>query len=143
MKKLVLSVALLLGLGLTQARAQAMEASANESQRKQGVAGRIIGDLKANTRTVHQINKENLAAEKEAFRTMHPELVKFREARGLRNKMQVIGENLREGCREASAKERERREEIRSFEAYRTLLDEQRKWRTDALNRVQENNRRG
>ena len=118
MNRLVLSAALVLGLGLTKVHAQV----------EQGVVGKIFDDLKENTRTVHEINKQGLATQKETFRARHeeaiepnPEFVKFREAKGLKNKMTVVAESFRESCKEASEKEKERREQIKSFEAYRTV----------------------
>jgi hypothetical protein len=122
MKKLVLSVALVSGIGLIQARAQ-------------GVVGKIIDDLKENARTVHQINKENLAAEKEAYQEMFPDAVKFWQAKGFKNKTKVVAESIKEGCREYSEKERERRDQIKSFESYKDLLEKQRETREAMIGR--------
>jgi hypothetical protein len=134
MKKVVISVALALGLGTIQARAQ--EEQATEVEAKQGVVGRVFDDLKESTRTVREINRENLAAEKEMFRAKHAEAIepdagfeKFRQAKGLKNKMQVVAANIGESCRENSEKEKLRREEIRSHNSYRNLLNEQREKR--------------
>jgi hypothetical protein len=141
MKRVVMSLALVLGLGMTQAIGQEVE-QAIESQPKQGVVGKIIDDLKESTRTVHEINKENVAAERQAFRARHsnatepnPDFVSFRQAKGLKNKWCVVVASISEGCRENSEKERERREQIRSHEGYRTLLEEQRTKRETAINR--------
>jgi len=130
----MLSVALVLGLGLTQARAHEKAASLQaEKSKERGVVGRIIDDLKESTRTVHEISKENFAAVKEASKAMHeeaaepsPEFVKFREAKGFKNKFAVLTESFSESCKEYSEKEKERREQIKSHEAYRTLMEEQR-----------------
>jgi len=135
MKKVIVTVALVVGLGFTQARAQTGQASAvqAENPKEQGVVGRIVDDLKESTRIVHEINKENVAAEKEAFRTRHEEVVepdpgfeKFRKAKGLKNKTAVVGENIKEGCKESSEKERKRRKQIQSHESYRNLLEDKR-----------------
>jgi len=131
----MLSVALALGLGLMQAHAQTEQAAAvqAENPKEQGVVRKIFDNIKESTRTVHEINKANLAAEKEAYRARHSEAIepnpgfeKFREAKGLKNKMAVLGESFKESCRENSEKEKVRREQIKSHEAYRTLLEEQR-----------------
>jgi hypothetical protein len=130
-----------LGLGLTQVRAQEGEVATlqTETPKEQSVVGKIIDDLKENTRTVHEINKQNLAAEKEAFRVRYeeatkadPDFKKFRQAKGLKNKMAAVTENIKEGCRENSKKERERREQITSFKSYKNLLAEQRTKRETA-----------
>ena len=130
MNRVMLSVALALGLGLTQAHAQTEQA---ENPKKQGVVGKIMNDLRESTRTVHEISKENLAAEKVAFKKRHTEAVEldadfvnFRQAKGLKNKMAVVAESFRENNREVSEKEKERREQIKSHDPYRTLLEEQR-----------------
>ena len=105
----LLSVALILGLGINQAFAQEVE-QVVECQPNQGIIGRIAEDLKESTRTVHEINRENLAAEREAFGERHaqatepnPGFARFREASGFRGKMQVLAENFKESCRENSA----------------------------------------
>jgi len=128
MKRVVISVALVLGLGLSQARAQEEQAVVAET--KQGVVGKIIDDLKESTRAVHEINRESFAAEKAAFKARHAQATepnegfeKFREASGLKNKMQVLSENFKESCRENSEKERERRAQIRSHESYRATVN--------------------
>ena len=132
MKKVVISVALVLGLGMTKVHAQVEQAEPvqAETQKEQGVVGKIFDDLKESTRTVHEINKESLAAQKERSKAWHeeatepnPGFVKFREAKGLKNKMAVVAENFRESCKETSVKEKERREQIKSFESYRTVCN--------------------
>ena len=132
MNRVMLSVALALGLGLMQARAQT-EQAANvqaENQKEQGVVGKIIDDLRESTRTVHEINKQSLAAQKETSKARHseaiepsPGFVKFREAKGFKNKIAVVSENFRETCRESSEKEKERREQVKSFDSYRTVCN--------------------
>ena len=74
-------------------------------------------------------NKASFAVEKDAFRARHeqavepnPDFVKFREAKGLKGKMAVVGESIRESSREVSEKEKERREQIRTQEPYRTIM---------------------
>ena len=133
MNRVILSVVLALGLGLTQASAQTEKAASvqAENQKEQGVVGKILDDLKESTRTVHNLSKENLAAEKEAFRTRHseaiepdPEFEKFRQAKGLKSKMAVVSDSFKESCRENSEKEKERRGQIRSHDSYKALLEE-------------------
>ena len=128
MKRVVISVALVLGLGTIQARAQEEQAAVAES--KQGIVGKIFDDLKESTRAVHEINKESFAAEKSAFRARHAEATepnegfeKFREASGFKGKMQVLSENFKESCRENSEKEKERRAQIKSHESYRATIN--------------------
>jgi hypothetical protein len=135
MKKVIISVVLVLGLGMKIARAQKIE-QAIESQPEQSIVGKILGDMKESTRIVHEINKENIAAEREAYRTMYaqftkpdPDFVKFKNAKGLKSKMQVLSEIFKENCHENSEKEKEFREQIMSHETYKTLLEEQRKRR--------------
>jgi hypothetical protein len=146
MNRIMLSVALVLGLGITQARAQVEQAAElqAENPKEQGVVGKIIDDLKESTRAVHEINKQNLAAEKAAFRARHQEAVepdpgfeKFKEAIGLKNKMAEVAENFRESCRENSEKAKVSREQIRSHETYRLNLEEQRAKREAMISRGQ------
>jgi hypothetical protein len=101
--------------------------------KNRGIIGKIAGDLAESARTVHEINKENLAAVKadskanfEAAATPDPGFVKFKQAKGFKNKISVIAENIKEGANENSAREKERRAEIQSHDSYRTLLEEQR-----------------
>ena len=100
---------------------------------KKGVIKKIADDLAESTRNVHQINKENLAAVKvdtranfEEATAPNPDFVEFKEAKGFGNKVKVIAENIKAGAAEASEKEKERRAEAQSHEAYRTALEEQR-----------------
>jgi len=125
-------VVVVLALGMTQAFGQEVEQTL-ENQPEKGVVGRIVDDLIESTRNVHEINVENFAAEREAFGERHaqatepnPGFARFREASGFRGKMQVLAENFKESCRENSEKERERREQIKTHESYRTLLEQQR-----------------
>ena len=138
MKKVVVVLVLVSGLGMTPARAQEEQVASlqAENPKEQGVVGRIIDDLKESTRTVHEINKENVAAERDAFKARHanatepdPDFVTFREAKGFFNKMNVAFTNIGKSSRENSKKEKERREQIKSHESYRNLLEEQRESR--------------
>ena len=132
MNRVMLSVALALGLGLSQARAQTEQAAPvqAENPKEQGVVGKIVDDLRESTRTVHEINKQSLTSQKETYKAIHeeatapdPGFVKFREAKGLKSKMAVVAESFRENCKIASEKEKERREQIKSFESYRTVCN--------------------
>ena len=98
-----------------------------------GIIGKIAGGMAESTRTVREINRENIAAVKadskalfEEAATPDPSLERFKQAKGFGNKVKVIAENIKEGAQENSEKERARRAEIQSHESYRTLLDEQR-----------------
>jgi hypothetical protein len=100
---------------------------------KKGIIGTITEGFAESTRTVREINRENMAAVKadskanfQAATAPDPGLVKFKQAKGFKNKVRVIGKNIKDGANAASEKERERRAEIQSHEAYRTLLEEQR-----------------
>ena len=135
MKRLVLSAVLALGLGLMQAHAQDEQVAIEQAEnpKGQGVVGRIVDDLKESTRNVHEINKENVAAERETFKARHaeatepdPDFVAFKEAKGFKNKMGVAFSNIGKSSRENSQKEKERREQIKSHDSYRNLLEEQR-----------------
>ena len=112
MKRVVLLVAAICALGLTQARAN-----------MDGVVGKIVADLKESTRAVHEINKQNFAVQKQVYQARHqeattpsPEFVKFKEAEGFKGKMAVLSENFKESCRVNSEKVKERRADIKSHE---------------------------
>ena len=107
-----------------------------------GVIKKIANDLAESTRKVHEINKENIAAvhadTKANFAeatTPDPGFVKFTEAKGIKNKVKVIAENIKEGAKENSDKEKARREEIQSHASYKTLLEEQRTNRQKTIKR--------
>ena len=128
--KRVISVVAVVAAGLTsQAQTEQTRAAAAENLKKRSVVGKVIDDLKESTRNVRQINKENLVEVKETFSTIHaeattnPDFEKFRKTKGFKNKVKVVAENMKEGCRENSEKERERRAQIRSHESYRNLLE--------------------
>ena len=90
----------------------------------------ITGGFAESARAVREINRENMAAVKadskalfEEAKAPDPGMVKFKEAKGLGNKVKAVAENIKEGAAEASENERERRAEIQSFDAYRELLE--------------------
>ena len=110
MKRVVI-VALALGLGILQARAQEEQATANETGSRgiQSVVVKIIDDLKESTRAAHEAGKQNFAAEKEASRARHekaieqnPEFQKFLQAEGFRGKYNAVVEDFKASCREYS-----------------------------------------
>lgn len=87
------------------------------------IVKKVINDMKENTKTIHEINKENLAAEKAAFKERHAEITKpnadlekVKQAKGVKAKTKQIGQNLKDGCKANSEKEKERRAEIKKFE---------------------------
>ncbi|MCL2817667.1 MAG: hypothetical protein FWD39_04695 [Clostridiales bacterium] len=107
-----------------------------------GIIGKVAEGFAESTRTVHQINKENLAAVKADTKANFAEATapdpgfeKFKEAKGFGNKVKVIAENIKEGARENSEKEKERRTEIQSHDSYRTLLEDQRAKRQAVVKR--------
>lgn len=109
-----------------------------------GIIKKIAGDLAESTRTVHEINKENLAAvhadTKANFAeatTPDPGFVRFTEAKGLGNKVKVIADNIKEGAAAASEAEKARRAEIQNHGSYRTLLEEQRANRQATIKHTQ------
>ena len=110
---------------------------------KKSVLGTIKEGFAESTRNVHEINKENMAAVKadakanfKAATTPDPSFEKFKQAKGLGNKIKVIGQNVKESAAKASEKEEERRAEIRSHEAYKTILEEQRNSRQSIIKGV-------
>jgi len=110
--------------------------------KNKSIVGKIASDLAESTRKVHEINKENIAAvhadTKANFAeatTPDPGFVKFTEAKGIKNKVKVIAENIKEGAKENSDKEKARREEIQSHASYKTLLEEQRTNRQKTIKR--------
>jgi hypothetical protein len=109
--------------------------------KKNGIIGKIAGGFADSTRAVHEINKEHMAAVKadskalfEEAKTPDPGMVKFKEAKGIGNKVKVIAENIKDGAAEASENERVRRAEIQSHESYRTLLEGERASRQARIN---------
>lgn len=106
-----------------------------------GIIGNVTEGFAESTRNVHQINKANIAAVKADTKANFaeatapdPGLVKVKETKGLGNKIKQIGENIKEGARENSEKEKERRAEIQSHDSYKTLLEEQREKRQSTIN---------
>ena len=100
---------------------------------KKGIVGKIADDLAESTRTVHEINKENIAAihadtiaNFAEATTPDPGLEKVKQAKGLGNKVKQIAENIVDGAKENTEKEKARLAEIQSHESYKTLLEEQR-----------------
>ena len=135
MKKMV-TLALVLGVGLTQINAQVEQATTTdvENQKKQNVVARIMDDLRENTHAVHQTNKENFATEKAAFSARHekatmpnPDFVEFKQTKGLKNKTKVVVASIKKSSREISEREQERRTQIKLYESNKNLLTQQNK----------------
>ena len=100
---------------------------------KNGVIGTIKEGFAESTRNVRDINKANMAAVKadtkanfDAATEPDPGFVKFKEAKGLGNKVKVIGENIKEGAREQSEITKEHIAYVQSHESLNNLLEEQR-----------------
>jgi hypothetical protein len=126
-KMAALTAALVLGMGFAQA--QTAQTVDNENPKKQNIVAKIIKDLRESTRTMHEINKVNFAAEKAAFQENNSDFVAFLQAKGLKNKAKVVAQNIKNGCETATEQEKTRRAKIQSHEAYKKLLQEQREKR--------------
>ena len=108
-------------------------------EKEKGVIGKIVDGLVESTRTINEINKENMEAVKAEAKANFEEatapsaaLIKFREAKGFRGKIKAMVEGIIESARESAAKEKARRAEIQSHSAYRKILEDQRESRQEA-----------
>jgi len=131
--KTVKEMTLVLAVLMLTATVAFGDSAAKTASKEKGIIGKIADDMAESTRTVHEINKENIAAVKAETRANFdeataptPALVRFREAKGFGNKIKVIVESIVEGARENTKKEEVRRAEIQSHESYRALLENQR-----------------
>ena len=100
---------------------------------KKGITATVAEGLVASTRNINEINKANMAAvitdTKANFdeaTAPDPGLVKAKQAKGFGNKVKQIAENIVEGAKENTEKEKARLAEIQSHESYKTRLEEQR-----------------
>jgi len=100
---------------------------------KKGIIGTVTEGFAESTRNVHAINKEFMAEIKadskavwDAAKEPDPGLVKVKEAQGFGGKVKAIGENIKDGCAEASENNKEYREFVQSGEQYRTVLESSR-----------------
>ena len=100
---------------------------------EKNIFGKIAGGFAESTRTINEINKENMKAVKtetkanfEEATAPSPALVRFREAKGFGNKIKAIVEGIVEGAKENPDKEKAHRTEIQSHESYRNVLENQR-----------------
>ena len=100
---------------------------------KNGIIGTVTEGFAESTRNIQTINKENMAAVRADTRANfdeatapNPGMVKFKQAKGFKNKVNVIVENIKDGARESTEKVKARQAEIQSHESYKTLLEEQR-----------------
>jgi hypothetical protein len=107
---------------------------------KKNIVKKIANDLAESTRAVHEINKENIAAVHadtvanfNAATAPHPGLVKVKQAKGVKGKAKAIIDNIVDGAKENTQKEKARLAEIQSHGSYKTLLDEQRVNRQRAI----------
>ena len=103
---------------------------------RKGVIGKVAEGFAESTRAVHEINRENIAAVKadtkanfEAASAPDPGLEKVKQTKGFGNKVKAIAENIADGARENSEKEKARRADIQSHTSYQTLLEGQREQR--------------
>ncbi|MDR1544637.1 MAG: hypothetical protein LBS50_09600 [Prevotellaceae bacterium] len=119
----------------TKKAAALTAALAFENPKKQSIVAKIINDLRESTSAVHEINKENLAAEKAAFQENNADFVEFLQAKGLKNKAKVVAKNIKNGCETAAEQEKTYRAKAQSHEAYKKLLQEQRERRTANFSR--------
>ena len=114
--------------------AQETENITGESKvEKEGIFTTIINGLAESTRTINEINKENITAVKEESRTnfeaataSNQGIVKLNETKGFWNKIKVIFSNIRESANAQTEKEIARRSEIQNHNSYRNILREQR-----------------
>ena len=93
MKKLFL---VLMVVGFCGAAVFAQEEGASQMEKK-GIVRSIMNDLAENTRTVHEINKENIAfvraesrANFEAATAPNPRFTEFRRTKGFWNKVKFL-----------------------------------------------------
>ena len=112
---------------------ETVETKGETTMENKGVFSTIIEGFAESTRTIHEINKENIAAVKEetkinfeAATAPNSGLVKLNETKGFWNKIKVIFSNIRESANANTEKENLRRAEIQTHESYRTTLEEQR-----------------
>jgi hypothetical protein len=98
-----------------------------------GVVEKIANDIVESTRTIHEINKENLANIKADTKATFdkatapdPGLEKVKQTKDVKNKAKAIVDNIVEGAKENTQKEKERLAEIKSHNSYRKILEEQR-----------------
>lgn len=98
-----------------------------------GVIGAIKEGFAESTRNVHTVNKEYMAeiqADSKAVwvkaKTPDPGLEKVKEAKGLGNKVKAMGQNIKEGCADASENNQAFRAEVQSGEQYRAVLENSR-----------------
>lgn len=87
-------------------------------EKEKNVFEKIIEGLCESTKEAHAVQKLLTAEQKAAFAKRHAEatkpdagLLKVKEAKGVKAKVAQIVENLKEGCRTAGEKEKQRREE--------------------------------
>jgi len=97
------------------------------------IIGKITEGFAESTRNVNTINKEYVTEIKadskavwDAAKEPDPGLVKVKEAQGLGGKFKAIGENIKDGCAEASENNKEYRAFVQSGEQYRTVLESSR-----------------
>jgi len=111
--------------------AQELEESTGESiMAKKGFLSTIINGFAESTRTIHVINKENIASVKEESRANfevatapNAGLAKFNETKGFWNKVMAIFDNIKESANANTEKEELRRKEIQNHDSYRKTLE--------------------
>ena len=119
--------------GESSGSVETVETKGESKMENKGVFSTIIDGFADSTRTIHEINKENIAAVKEETKTnfeaataSNPGIVKLNETKGFWNKIKVIFSNMKESANAQTEKEIARRSEIQSHSSYRTILEEQR-----------------
>lgn len=101
----------------------------NENNEKKGVVKTVCDGFAESTREAHQISKAMIAGQKEEYKERHiaatepdPGLEKVKQADGFKAKVKQIGENMKDGCKEAPEKERQRRikqeEQMAAYDPY-------------------------
>jgi len=95
--------------------------------------GTVADGFAESTRNINAINKEHMAvvtadskAVWDAAKAPDPGVARVKEAKGLGNKVKAVGQNIKDGCTEASANEKAFRAEVQSGEQYRAVLESSR-----------------
>jgi len=108
---------------------------------KKGVFATIFDGFAESTRSINEINRENMAAVREESRASfeaatatNSGLTKLSETKGFWNKVKVMFGNMKETSGALAENEKNRRAEIQSQNSYRNVLENQRTGRRTAIN---------
>ena len=108
--------------------------------KKTGLINGIIDDLIASTKNIHDINKENIkqvkADTKENFdkaTAAYPDMEKFLQADGLKGKMKVVADSIKDGMKNNTEKEKQKINDLKHHDNYKRTLEEQRNRRQSTI----------